>query len=259
MGWDIIAIGTNHKLPIENPVETAKQLSPVISGPISIGYYIKWHYDAKTNNVIIPDGMYKWEELALINSDCLGYKNLFSIAEECARRVLYEIPSIDRAIFATEQEKDWFISDALDEPFALYEIDTPGGQYLGIRIFNEIVEFSEKFGGRWFAFTNVFHEPYIGENKRRLDDFRKDIYAQLRASGCDKAYYLPDQGFGEILCDKINLPANEWLSFMLSRSYLDEDDSAHLIFDIQEYIQGGRILIEECITCVIDDFSDFKD
>lgn len=258
MGWDIVAIGTNHKLPIESPVETAKKLTPITIGPISIGYYLKWHYDAKTNNVCIPDGMYQWKELTLINPDCPGDKSLFDIENEAARRVFAEIQSIEQVGFTCEDDKAMFISDVFDEPYFLYENDTLTGKYLGIRIFKEIVEFSEKFPGMWFSLTDVFYEPYIGENKRILDEFRKDIYAQLTACGCDKAYYFPDQGSGERIWNKINRPADEWLSFLLSRSYLDEDDPDQLIFNIQEYIKEGRILKDEGIICLVDDFSDFK-
>lgn len=54
MGWDIVAIGTHHTLPIQNPVETAKRLAPILDGIVSVGYTKRYEYDKDAN--IISEG-----------------------------------------------------------------------------------------------------------------------------------------------------------------------------------------------------------
>lgn len=51
MGWDIVTIGTNHKLPINDAIETAKMLSSLVNGTISIGYYCDYEYNKYDNTI----------------------------------------------------------------------------------------------------------------------------------------------------------------------------------------------------------------
>lgn len=80
--------------------------------------------------------------------------------------------------------------------------------------------------------------------------------------GCDKAYLFPYQGYGDLLYDKINIPADEWLDYLMSGRHLAESKSYGdklRIFNISEYITGREILNGgENIHCIIDDFSDLK-
>lgn len=39
---------------------------------------------------------------------------------------------------------------------------------------------------------------------------------------------------------------------------MGDDNSFQLIFNIQDYITGGKVLKDEGIICIMDDFSDFK-
>lgn len=48
MGWDIVAIGLNHNLPIDNPSAIAERLIPLFNSPIDIGYYKDWELDPNT-------------------------------------------------------------------------------------------------------------------------------------------------------------------------------------------------------------------
>lgn len=126
-------------------------------------------------------------------------------------------------------------------------------------IFIENVEFDVSFPGRWFAFEDIFRNPYMGENKQKLDDFRKGIYSQFKAAGCDKAYYFPDQGYGQALYDLINLPSAQWVAYMQSREYIKHDDNNHVIIKMSDYIAGKFILrADQNIICIVDYFSDMK-
>ncbi|MDE5808925.1 MAG: hypothetical protein K2H59_01425 [Muribaculaceae bacterium] len=72
MGWDIVAIGINHNLPINDPIKVAEKLSPLVSGPISIGYLHEWEYDKSTNTIKRPDDLYNWIEIGIVGKDKSG-------------------------------------------------------------------------------------------------------------------------------------------------------------------------------------------
>ncbi len=66
MGWDIVAIGTNHNLPLDNPQEIARRLLPLCPGDISIGYYRDRAVDLQTKSILRGD--FKWIEENVIKS-----------------------------------------------------------------------------------------------------------------------------------------------------------------------------------------------
>lgn len=65
MGWDIVAIGINHNLPLDNPIEVAHVLSNFIDNPIEIGYYIDWKY-VKSRKYLHNNFRYKWSKIETI-------------------------------------------------------------------------------------------------------------------------------------------------------------------------------------------------
>lgn len=57
----------------------------------------------------------------------------------------------------------------------------------------------------------------------------------------------------------INLPSDEWVSYMESREYIEDDDETQFIIKMADYINGKIMLRQDQnVICVIDDFSDFK-
>ncbi len=256
MGWDIVAIGTNHRLPIDNPIETAKVLASVFDGTISIGYYIKWEFDKEKNIIHSPSGIPKWQEIMLLDTGRIGYKYRFEIKNECARRIYAQLTSIDSVDFVQEYANEDFCSDIFSESYDLCKLESDD-PYIDTRLYKEIVEFSENFGGRWFSFEESFTMPYEGVNKIAIDDFRRQIYSQLKAYGCDCAYYFADQGYGEYLYDAIDRKSSDWLSFMKSLQYIDENPDDYIIYSVQDYLKGKLLDIKDCVICIVDDFSDY--
>lgn len=257
MGWDIVAIGTNHTLPIDNPIETAKRLLPLCAGPVSIGYYSDWEYKFQEN--IIVSKFSGWKELSSLCNDKCGETVKFNIQGYCASNIYEEIGrNIKDVKFLDKDDKSIFISEIMDK-YDIYELVNDLNWYPDNRIFFQIAEFSVDFPGRWFQFEYLFNKPYEGKAKEVLDKLRKDIYFQMKLCGCDKAYFFPDQSYGEFLYDKLNLPATEWLAYLMSGGHLVEvgDDDNLRLFYISDYISGNRILDErEYVHCFIDDFSD---
>ena len=256
MGYDVVAIGTNHNLPVEDPIKTAERISPLFDGPISIGYDEKWEYNPK-NNTISQSDEYKWIEIAKINPSREGKTTRFSIENHCARKIYGELAAnIDNIKFAADQ-REWFLTEATEEPFALYECETPHSFELDLRIFKEIVDFGYTFPGRWRNFYNALNNPHIQPNKNNIFEFRKHIYRQLKVCGCDIAYYFADDGPGMYLFDSINLPAKEWVDFLDSGKYVK--NGKPLIVEVKNILDHTLELPEdEWVDCYIDDFSDFR-
>lgn len=258
MGWDIIAIGTNHTLPIDKPIEIARRLSPLIGRTINIGYRNEWSYDKGNNRLCCGD--FSWHKIGEVISERKGIQYYLSIENESARQVYSLIKDTQCISFENEMYRELFHDEIFGAPYALYEFEANECQCRDIRIFKSILEFSVNFAGRWFALERLFREPYPSENHKYMDDFRSDIYLQLQATGADCAFYFPDQGFGEWLYEEINKESDEWIAYMKSRQYMKDDDSSQKIFSVQDYLKGNILLGEqENIICFIDDFSDFKD
>ena len=258
MGWDIIAIGTHHTLPIQNPVEVAKRLAPILDGVVSVGYTKLYNYDKETNT--ISNGTFDWIELDKLNFNPNGYRYIFEISKEDARRIHPLITLFDDVTWNGNYTKESFLDDLFDTPYEIYQIEVDHQRVsFFFDIFIENVEFNVSFNGRWFTFEHIFKKPYEGENKQNLDDFRDNIYKQFKIAGCDNAFYFPDQGFGEALYDVINLPSDEWVAYMQSRQYMKNDDNSQFILKMSDYISGKIVLRpDQNVICIIDDFADMK-
>lgn len=258
MGWDIVAIGTHHTLPLDNPVETAKRLALILDGIVSVGYTKRYEYDNQSNT--ISNANYEWIELEKHTFNRDGFRYIFEIDNEDSRRLLPQITSLEEANWIGEYTKSFFLDELFGTPYHIFRIGIDHERVVfQLDIYIENVDFDVAFNGRWFTFEDVFKQHYEGENKQKLDAFRNYIYDQLKASGCNKAYYFPDQGFGESLYDVINLPSDEWVSYMESREYIEDDDETQFIIKMVDYINGKIMLRQDQnVICVIDDFSDFK-
>lgn len=256
MGWDLVIIGMKHNLPIEDPVATAKRFSPLCCGPISIGYDDKWKYVEAGN--LIKEKRFGWHEIDRIDAHLPGPEMYFYIQHGAAKALAKQLGNrISNISFEDEDCRDWFLSEAYEEPFALYELegkrDSPDP-----RIFKEIVELHEDFPGRWSQFHSLFEKPYDGEAKKILDKFRDYVYFQMRLCGCSEVYYICDQGPAQVLFDEINRTAEDWKYYMLKGEYL-EDGEPVSILNISDYITHRRILTnEDFIHVFYDDFSDMK-
>lgn len=175
MGWDIVAIGTHHTLPLDNPVETAKRLSPILDGIVSIGYTKRYEYNIESNT--ISDCDYKWIELDELNFNPIGYHFFFEIRNECSRRLQSQITSLEDVTWIGEYTKRFFLDELYGTPFEMFRVEIDHKDVVfGLYGYKENVEFDISFNGRWFTFEDIFQQPYTGENKQKLDEFRSYIY-----------------------------------------------------------------------------------
>ena len=256
MGWDIVAIGTNHNLPVGDPFKTAERLSSLVDGPISVGYYESWIYKPDVNKII--ESEYEWIEISKINSSKQGSVVFFSIENYCARKIYRDLADkIDSVEFENEDQRNWFMGEAKDEPFALYEFESQSGPYFDLRIFKEIVDFNYDFPGRWFQFVRTMKNPQDKSNKDCIVEFRQHIFNQLKACGCDKAYYFADQGPTAMLYDSIDMSAKDWVEYLEKGAYTENRNP--IIVEIQKLLDGRlKVAEDDWIDYFVDDFSDLK-
>ena len=256
MGWDIVAIGTNHNLPVEDPIKTAERLSTLVDSPISVGYYESWIYKSEDNSIIRAN--YDWIELKKVNSQKSGPTIVFSIEGYCARKLYTELAeTLDSVKFADKEDHDWFISEATDIPFAVYECEYPYGALFDFRICKENVDFNCRFPGRWFQFVSALIAPRDERDKNYIMEFRQHIFNQLKTCGCDTAYYFADQGAGGCIFDAIDKPSKEWIKYLESGEYIK--DRAPVIVEVQKLIDRTLILSNgDWIDCFIDNFHDLN-
>ncbi|MDE6427444.1 MAG: hypothetical protein K2K59_00645 [Muribaculaceae bacterium] len=234
---------------------TAKAVSPLIDAPISVGYYEDWVFDNE-RSVILSSDKVGWVEMDRINSGREGRPFRFSVCGYCARRIFDELHgSLECVTFENKTNKSFFLIDATEEPFALYEVESLV-KFFDLRIFKEIVDFSFAYPLRWSQFVNDLRRPHVMPNKAHIMDFRRQIFRQMQVCGCDRAYYFADQGPGEGLFDAINLPAQEWVDYMRGGSYIR--NGRPIIMEVQRLLDGSLKLQEDGYAdCFVDDFSDF--
>lgn len=257
MGWDIVAIGTNHNLPVKDPVKTAERIAPLVDGPISVGYYEEWIYDEKLNRIDTPEGRWQWKEIARVNADKIGPLIFFEISNYCVRKIFAEIRDKLKFVqFEYEEDREQFLYLAKRKPFELYKCFDKEPRTFNMWIYREIVEFSENFPGRWRHFERTFENAPDSLEVRSLHEFRNHIFKQFQVCGCDMAYYFADQGPGEMLLDNLNLSSKKWRAYLVSGDFIDDSDCPK-IMKICDYLTGDKILnAEDWVDCFIDDFSD---
>ena len=257
MGWDIVSIGTHHKLPINKPELIAEKLVQFIKNPIEVGYFEEWIYNSSQNKIFHFDGIYRWikiKDFLYSGSDKLyKFVDIYGSANFIFQKLKNNFDSVK---FEDLKSKEYFMED-IKNPYALYELENNVDYDYPIRIFKDIFEFSDNFTGRWFHFVDIFRNPYEGKSKELLDNFRNHIFQQFKLAGCDKAFFFPDQGNGEVLYDRINLPSNEWIEYLNSGEFMEDGDEA-VLFSINDYIEGKSILAnkKDYVDVFIDDFRD---
>lgn len=257
MGWDVVAAGTSHNLPIDDPVKVAERISPLIDEPISVGYYEKWKFDESHNRIV--EGDWQWIELTKVNSDKTGQPVFFEICDYSIRRVFTEVETkMDLVSFENEYVRDVFQRFPTEEPFELYQCFCERPYSVDMWIFKENVEFTANFYGRWRQFENIFETAPDSLEAQNLHEFRKHIFEQFKICGCDMAYYFADQGPGEKLANRLNFSSKKWLAYLESGVFAEDGDDAR-IMKVSDYMAGKVILkSDDWVDCFIDDFSDFK-
>lgn len=253
MGWDLVAIGLNHKLPLNNPSAIAECLGPLFKSPIEIGYYKEWEYDPKTKMINRPD-KYEWKTISILNQKGESIPAKLTIDNKSAQNIFLSLnKSVSVNNFRDAADYDWFMECVLN-PYCLYQLESADGDKW-VRIFREIFEFEINIYFRWFQFTHLFYD-YSPQNIGLIENLRDYIHWQCKLTGCTKIYLFPDQDYGDSLYDKINLTSEEWLKFMnnLYEEEMEKLNENDVVFKIKDYLNGSKILPQNRdVYCFFDE------
>lgn len=257
MGWDIVSIGTHHKLPINKPEFIAEKLVQLIKNPIEMGYYEDWIYNPSQNKISHFDGIYPW--IKMKNYPYSGGAKLYKFVDiyRSANIIFEKLKNNFQSVKFEDKNSKVYFMDDISNPYSIYELGNDEDFDYDIRIFRDIFEFSDNFSGRWFQFEEIFRYPYQGKSKELLDNFRNHIYQQFKLAGCDKAFFFPDQGSGQFLYDSINLASDEWIEYLNSGDFMEDGDEP-VFFSINDYIEGKTFIKNrrDYVDVFIDDFRD---
>lgn len=220
MRWDVVEIGLNHDLPIEDPVATAELIAKRLNRNIRLVYQNKYTYDARKNMVTAIGGFefVKVQDFVVNDSDTY----LTMTATNYQANKILELAGIDRlrnAQFVNRRLHD-LLSD-LNNPFDLYEIEDEKGDY-DIRIFHDTVDLGVYVMGGWSNWVRYFHD--ISEYRDILADYRKQIYERAKMFGCNEVIICCDQGPGEIIYGNMIYPAARLKEFVQTFQYLNGNE-----------------------------------
>lgn len=268
MGWDVVAIGLKHDLPVDDPPATAQAVARRMNTNIRLVYENKFIYDEKSNTVtynmdyeVIELGMFTVNEHGdFLQMTVADYQKLLLVKQYGAHKLS---KSTYRNFFGN---RDTFLSELSSSSFELYEIASNDENETCIRIFKENVDIDIFVSERWSAWEHYFHN--IREYKQILQDYRMQIYEKARIFGCKEVIICADQGPGGNIYDNMNLPSDNLISYIKHYEYLkgygwitdseaDEwkNNARHILFAsaIQE---KPDLSDKEWVDVIFDDFAD---
>ncbi|MDE5555297.1 MAG: hypothetical protein K2J10_08970 [Muribaculaceae bacterium] len=188
MNGIICAIGTNHNVPMGDPIKTAERISSLVDGPISVGYDESWIFNP-TCNSIVRSNEHKWIEMERINFGKPGPVTFFSIYGYCASKIYTTLVDImDSVEFVNKKERDWFISDATGENDQFYRCYCPKKLFFKLLIFKKLIEFHDEIPSVSFQYVRNLENIQDKPNKDILE-FRQHVFRKLKACGCDEVYF----------------------------------------------------------------------
>jgi hypothetical protein len=263
MGWDVVQIGLRHKLPVHDPLATAKEVAKRMKQNIRLVYRNEYKYDIDCNALseandyeLIELGKFKVndsnEYLQMTASNYIAYHILELTGMEKLRKM-----ALNNGVAKS-------ILDDIENPFELYEIED-NNESLYIRIFKENIDLDITVIERWSMWANAF---LTDQYQDWLLNYRMRIYNRAKMFGCNEVIICSDQGPTEYIYNNMNLSAAEIKDYSLSLQYLNENNwlekseiegwkkhAKHIMFS--SYFQEQLTFSDEdFVEVVYDDFSD---
>ncbi len=268
MGWDVVQIGLNHNLPVEDPFETAKEVAKRMNRNIKLGYMKKYEYDVD-NNVVYYSNDFSFVELGNFDIDDSNEYLRMEVRDYQANQILKTVGIDNIRIAATKNDiGKMLLSDIEEDPYSLYKIN--GGSE-NFTIFKENVELWVDIFGRWSCWESAFYSQ-DSQDIDWLRDYRIKIYNQAQMFGCNEVIICADQGPGEFILDKRNYSSNLLKEYVRSYQYLKDYNTVTNELDEEEWEKHAKhisfasffkneVVLNEgdFIEVIFDDFSDLKE
>ena len=264
MGWDVVEIGLRHNLPVNEPFETAKEVSKRMKQNVRLVYQNEYEYDC-ANNVVRKAEGYELIELGKFEVNNTKDYLQMMVSGYQAHQILGSVgeDKLRQAIFEGKYAE--LILDDIEEPFELYEVEG-GKDDVYIRIFNENVDLDVSVIERWRTWEYAFH--LSSKYREWLCNYRMQIYNQAKMFGCSEVIICSDQGPTEMIYNNMHYSADDLKEYARSFQYLKDTnwieeskkdewkmEAKHIMFS--SYFQNQLNLSgEDFVEVIYDDFSD---
>lgn len=263
MGWDVVTIGLNHDLPIDDPSALAHEVSVRLNRNIKLGYWEWLEYDDKKRCMATKSHIFVELDRFVIDESAPFYYLTIRDYHERMIREQFNKEELKQMNYSEDYVQDMLLRN--DEPFELYELesDNESSDHIYIRFFRENVDLDVYQTARWFGWLRYFKSD---ENKQLLYDYRKAVFEQAKAFGCSQVVYFADQGPTQNIYDQLQLTSQELIDYINNRFYLFADKSysreeqeewvrCGKIIQYEDYFDGSlKLYDEEFIDVIYDDF-----
>ena len=262
MGVDVVNIGLNHTLPVDDPPQVlAKEIAQRLQWNIKLGYKSWTKYDEARR--LVSETPYTFVELERFVVDeskpfyrlCIPDYQYKLIREKIGKSNLKSIN------YSSQHIKSMITSN--DAPGRLYELDEekPGSGFLSI--YREHIDLDVYQTARWFGWIRKFDSK---EDWQLLLNYRLQVAERAKAFGCSQVIFFSDQGPSLNLYDIVELSNQEIMQFIQNRTYIhvaggmserekDEWIKAGKIIQYQDYFEDKIHLKDgEFIDVILDDF-----
>ena len=117
MDWDVVQIGLNHNLPVEDPFETAKEVAKRMNRNIKLGYMKEYEYDVD-NNVVYYSNDFSFVELGNFDVDDSNEYLRMEVRDYQANQILKTVGIDNIRIAATKNDiGKMLLSDIEEDPY----------------------------------------------------------------------------------------------------------------------------------------------
>ena len=262
MGADVVNIGLNHTLPVDDPPQVlAKEIAQRLQWNIKLGYDSWTKYDEARR--LVSETPYTFVELERFVVDvskpfyrlCIPDYQYKLIREKIGKNNLKSIN------YSSQYIKRMITSN--DAPGRLYELDEekPGSGFLSI--YREHIDLDVYQTARWLGWIRKFDSK---EDWQLLLNYRLQVAERAKAFGCSQVIFFADQGPSQDIYETINLSSQEIIQFILNRTYInnandmseqekDEWIKTGKIIQYQDYFEDKiHLKDDEFIDVILDDF-----
>lgn len=220
MGWDIVAVGTNHRLNIGNPRSVAEALVQLCPGPLSAGFF---------------DVDFNWEELFRITNNAAGIVTKMEIKE------LSDPDPFD--LYELYNEINRPDNRVLNE-IVEFSVDYPG----------RWSQFSNAFYQRYAGLNQKFIDEFRAYIYRQMQICGCDKAYYFCDQGPGAWLYDRIDRPAE---DWLDFLYGKWRSY--AKEYWEGRGATTDIRNVSDYLAGNLVKPQiEVVDCWIDDFSDLK-
>ena len=236
MGVDVVNIGLNHTLPVDDPRVLAKEIAHRLQWNIELGYDSWTKYDEARR--LVSETPYTFVELERFVVDESKPLYRLSIPDYQYKLIREKIgkSNLKTMNYSSRHLKVEITSNGA--PGSLYELEVEEPYEDTIYIHKEHIELGVYQTARWFGWIREFASK---EYWQLLLNYRLQVAERAKAFGCSQVIFFSDQGPSQNLYDIVELSTQKIMQFIQNRTYI------HVAGDMSErekdaWIKMGKII-----------------